>query len=60
MRIRNQADLERENIRMAWSMADKMTDDQYEQLCRVTVQSWRRESESAVRGSGFEAAGAIA
>lgn len=42
--IRSQADLDRTNIEVAWSMASKMTNDQYDQLCRVTVEQWRRES----------------
>ena len=42
MRVLSQADLNRANIQVAWSMAHKMTDDQYEQLCRVTVASWKQ------------------
>ena len=45
MEIRSQADLDRANIQVAWSMAPKMTDEQYAQLCRVTVEQWRNESE---------------
>lgn len=59
-RVLSQADLNRANIQVAWSMAHKMTDAQYEQLCRVTVASWRQESGSEVRGSGFEVAGVVA
>jgi hypothetical protein len=40
--IVSQADLDRANIQVAWSMAHKMTDDQYDQLCRVTVDSWKQ------------------
>lgn len=43
--ILSQADLNRANIQMAWSLASTMTSAQYEQLCRVTVAQWRRESE---------------
>jgi|CXWL01.1.fsa_nt_gi hypothetical protein len=42
--ILSQTDLDRANIQVAWSMAHKMTSDQYDQLCRVTVDQWRRES----------------
>lgn len=41
--IRTQTDLDRVNIQVAWSMADKLTSEQYDQLCRVTVEQWRRE-----------------
>lgn len=58
--IRSQADLDRANIQVAWSMASKMTSAQYDQLCRVTVESWRRESGAEARGSKFEVAGVIA
>lgn len=44
MKIQSQADLDRANIQVAWSMAPKMTTEQYDQLCRVTVEQWRRES----------------
>ena len=43
MKIQSQADLDHANIQVAWSMAHKMTSEQYEQLCRVTVEQWRRE-----------------
>jgi hypothetical protein len=59
MRIRSQADLDRANIQMAWSMAAKMTDLQLEELCRVSCRALH-ESGSEVRGSGFEGAGAVA
>ena len=45
MAMLSQTDLDRANIRVAWSMAATMTSEQYEQLCRVTVAQWRRESE---------------
>ena len=43
MEIKSQADLDHANIQVAWSMADKLTSEQYDQLCRVTVEQWRRE-----------------
>lgn len=42
MEIKSQADLDHANIQVAWSMAHKMTTEQYEQLCRVTVESWKQ------------------
>ena len=45
MPIHSQADLDAANLQVAWSMAPKMTREQYTQLCRVTVQHWRREGE---------------
>lgn len=37
--IRNQADLDRANIQVAWSMAHTMTDAQFAELCRVSCQA---------------------
>ncbi len=42
MTVLSQADLDRANIRVAWSMASKMTSEQYDELCRVTVDSWKQ------------------
>ena len=57
MHIHSQADLDRANIQVAWSFADRMSAEHFEELCRVTVRQLGRERESDVRGSTFEAVG---
>jgi len=60
MRIRNQADLERENIRVAWSMAHRMTDAQFAELCLVSSRALGEgEGESEVLGSKFKVFGTV-
>ena len=44
------ADLDRANIQVAWSFADRMSAEHFEELCRVTVEQWRREAQADVRG----------
>lgn len=39
MDILSQADLDRANLQMAWSMARLMTDAQFEELCRVSCRA---------------------
>ena len=36
-------DLDRENIRLAWQLADRMAADDFEELCRVTVAQIHRD-----------------
>jgi hypothetical protein len=43
--ITNEADLHRANIRVAWSFAERMTSEQFEELCRVTLRAWTSEGE---------------
>lgn len=43
MSIRDEEDLNRANIQLAWSFAWRMTSEEYDQLCRVTVEQMRRD-----------------
>jgi hypothetical protein len=53
--IRSQADLDRANIAVAWTFADQMTPEDFDALCRVTVQQWRREADAESSGSVSDA-----
>lgn len=45
--ITSQDDLDRANIQVAWSMAHRMTDAQFEALCRVSCRALREEAPHA-------------
>jgi len=39
----DQLTLDRKNIEAAWSLVDRLTSEQFEELIRVTEDLWRRE-----------------
>lgn len=45
--IQSAADLRGANIEMAWAFADEMTADEFEQLCRLTLEELRRDDRGA-------------
>ncbi len=44
--IQTEADLRRANVRLAWSFAHRMTDEQFLKLIDVTVEELRAEGAS--------------
>lgn len=46
-----ESDLRRANLRMAWQLADRMTDEQFIRLCEATVAQWR-EDRRAIEATG--------
>lgn len=47
----SEAELQRANIRVAWSFAERLTAEQFTRLCEATVQSWSDERE---QGQGVD------
>jgi hypothetical protein len=45
--IQSAADLRAANITQAWAFADGMTADEFEQLCRLTLEELRRDERGA-------------
>ncbi len=43
MGIRTQEDLTRANVLMAWQFARRMSPEDFDELCRVTVEQFRRD-----------------
>ena len=52
--IHSPADLDRANIQVAWSFADRMSAEHFEELCRVTVEQWRRDTQAEVRSAASD------
>lgn len=44
--ITSERELQRANVRVAWSFAHRMTADQFDELCRVTLAVWSAEGRS--------------
>lgn len=46
-RITTEADLQRANIMVAWSIADRMTPEHLTRLCDLTLKAWADERDLA-------------